>query len=224
MSTQPEEAPKFNFSLDVDSYSPEVVAEQVIWPLVDDLSRRDWRQESIPGAQMTMPGRVIHDGAEIDVILIASAELDDDIDEDETVKISFVELHIEEIRTGENRQLILGNALDEECAKYESVEDYMLADHLGMLRDFDHDDLVVKSSVIYSFNTEGNFTIDAYQRIETSHGNYLWTDSQETDEDDQKPEAVRRFLPRDIELITIALQGLYAPASLRMAMRTLPKQ
>lgn len=163
MSSLPEEAPDFNFSLVPEiQFDSERIAEEVLWPMVDLFSRdRSWRDVSWPGRETldTRRGRV--DGELLEVFLDAGTELAAEASDQSTTEpyLHTVTIGIESIVTDQRREQIFTRANSHPQLKLH--EKYI-------------DNYAFKIANQYYFDTSGNMAGTSRQLIEDADGGLYW--------------------------------------------------
>lgn len=202
------------------TYSGERFADEVVWPLADDYSRRDWREEAALGQVFLFPARGEHEGHNADVTLRVSTDLqvlpDEGLLEGEAdlAIVSTVSLRIALLMEAgdKRRKKVLKAAKFQVKQAFESDPDEYDAAQEALKATYD---LAVKKAYTYDFDSQGNIGIDETFIIDDEMGDVIWgVDAEDveplledlSDEEDPDDEIVLE--PEDMELLASALRIL----------------
>jgi hypothetical protein len=190
----PGELPEFDFnSVEQPYYDPEIIADEAVWPLVDELWRGDWRAEAFPGHVLHFPKSGMVAGKKVDVTITAEQSSAEEAGE----LLGEVEITIEEVVSGPERQFIIEAAHD---------------DDPELMKSLDTINLAVKQAVSYAFNTAGEAEIDIYRLIEDPNSkDPFWVMGVMTLVDDEKFVNDIKFHDHDITALGDAFAVLGAP-------------
>jgi len=154
--------------LEAPHFDSEDVANTAIWPVVDKLSRRNWRQNAYPGLDFQFP---YHDEGEeglIDINLVACCEavpVDSDEYEDGIGFVCSATLEIQVTAEDALREHIIDSAYDAwTTINSQTAEDYL------------REELVAKTAVSYTFNMDGEVFVSSTQEVSSIYdGELLWS-------------------------------------------------
>jgi hypothetical protein len=163
MAAHPENFNAFDFG-PIKTYPAEAVAEKIVWPLVDELWRGDWRVESNDGDEFQFPKSGKHNGRILDVRLDADCNggIDEDGEPFDVVRSATV--YIEQHTRPASRSFLLAAAkkaaqeLQNMAKDIEGLEEYAWPDG-------NEDLFVVKSGSMYAFDTSGDWEGAHYRSI-----------------------------------------------------------
>lgn len=160
MATEPGEMPTFDFGPE-RAYNAELIAEQVVWPLVNKHCDGDWRQESEDKDVLTFSKRKMHQGRMLYVELAADCEkLYIDDDQPEVIRTAM--LYLEEVAIEPGRTILLEAA---RIAFSEGTHESAGFDE-WLWPDGDESHFVVKKCAAYLFDTDGDWDAKPYRRVE----------------------------------------------------------
>lgn len=167
MAATPEDTPIFDFG-PIRTYSPEVVAARVIWPVINELWRGDWQTETRDGNEFHFPKRGTFDGRLYDIELEAEANDQARGDEVEKKMLYSASLYIEEEVKGIGRAIMLAAAKAgaEEHAADEDEDEEDADPERWLWPEGDEDLFIARNGVVYSFHTDGDSDIEFYRAIE----------------------------------------------------------
>lgn len=152
-------------ALEAPHFDPDKIAERLIWPVVDDLWRGDWRNRSFPGIPFQFPRSGKRNGQILDVCLIAASEYPESGDEDDGM-LCCVTIDIQTVVTDALREHILEK----------TFEDWGDA-RVDYLNGYTEDDLVTKTSVAYVFQSGEVIALSSQQVNDERDGGVLWSSS-----------------------------------------------
>jgi hypothetical protein len=191
-------------------YDPEIIANEAVWPLLNNLWQGDWQKEAFPGQSFEFPKAGVDETNQmLDIRLIAEQALDDGVETGETELCSETSIIVDEIVQDPRRTLIIKNLIQNYPSAFEVC---------------DIDKLIVRRGVSYSFDTDGNSDIDVYQEVESIEGNVLWHslasyEEGENEEDEEVGgdmfyEQEVKFRDHDIDTLKTAFKFLGASVGL----------
>jgi hypothetical protein len=163
MASFPAESADFNFGPE-RIYSPQLVAEKVMWPLVAGVWGGDWLKDSEDGFELVFPKKGVHSGR------LLSVQIDADYDEfndiyGEKSGIHSATLSVEETASGDRSKFLL-RAAKTAMENYIEDEDHDDEDNgLFLWPEGDEDDFVIIEGVMYSFDTDGDWYTELYRGI-----------------------------------------------------------
>jgi hypothetical protein len=225
MSVNPGENPNFDIDFGpMRSYSPEQIAEQLVWPLVDAVWWNDWRRYSHIGNQFHVSKRGVGlGGQQIDVTLSAYHDLErlSSGDDDGIPILSTAILDIEPIVIDERRDFILASAMADE----------------PKINEWNDEHTTVKVGTAYKFYSDGEYAIQTGQTVEDIDGEAAWTkedddeesESYATEDEDFSDEILFEtivppsILDHDMEMISAGLYIFNAPAAIIKALHLIKK-
>jgi hypothetical protein len=212
MTYRPGEGGDFEFNLEVpQAVDPEVLAEYVLWPMVDSYWRGDWREVSALTDNLEVRKLGSIEGQQYDVGLFASNDVWE-VDEDTETglgKLATVVIDVQTLVTDGRRDVLLSSAREDIGKRIENGR--MLNDETIELldEDMDPDDLCFKVAATYSIDTDGDVEIDIDQSIEDVTGNIIWykepssdeNDADDNEDDPDDEESTKIIYPRPIQAI-----------------------
>ena len=147
-------------------YNPSLLAETVIWPLVDTLWRGNWREESQDGYAFQFPKQGSYKGRTLEVQLEADCDDYQAVDDLPEKIVRSATLYIEEASTDVNRKIILEAARVAAQESSEYFDDDDDEDEPCAWPEGGDDDLVVMKGALYSFDTEGDWFVELYRAVQ----------------------------------------------------------
>lgn len=186
-------------SFELKYYSPEQIADWLIWPIVDHLWGGDWRQEATPGSVFKFPKSASHDGSMISVELAADCMLEQEegryqLDEP---AVHEVELEIAVTEAEVIRDLLFSNIPSDQ---WESVMEGVDQDSLTALR----------CTTFYFTDQDSELTysdIDEARVLQDPNGDAKWIlDLREDTDDTDFPEL--KFREYDLDALAFAMRLL----------------
>lgn len=209
MSVTPDGGSPFDYDLGLERvgqlphYDPEAILERAVWPTVNHLWRCDWREDARLGQNLAFPATGAFNNTLFDISLEVSCYGMRREDLDCSLLGHALTLAIKEDAPEEMRELIFHHASEVSPELTEALEDY--------------GGLVVKKGVIYSFDTEEEAEITAFQSIDDTEGDELWVSDrldehviEDMDDEEEAADVLFRFHLHDIENIAMALSILGA--------------
>jgi hypothetical protein len=158
------ETPQFDFGPE-KSYNPEMVAEQVVWPLVDYLWRGDWRVASQVGDELHIPKHGKHGDKILDVAL--EADCDEWTDDKGQKRINYgASLSIEEVTTNLSRDIALQAAKIAMTEFVDENDEDNEEDESELWPEGDEKDFIVRKGASYFFESDGYWNLELYRSIE----------------------------------------------------------
>ena len=226
MSRQGEPSPRdFDFTVDVADqltyYDPERIAEEAVWPAVDEIWGGDWRGEAKAGHKLRFPSSGVHDHVELTVNLKAFCfllERGEVTEPDITKGVAVIELE-ERVSPAEEARII------NEARGFipETIDSYKE----GALR--------ATKGTCFTFDMEDGADINAFLVVEDLAGNIVWSsedyeeweaDVPSADEADEELVIAEEdgFTVEDVERIAVALSIIGAPEQCLKALEALKQE
>jgi hypothetical protein len=216
MSSVPGEVPEFNIDLGPEkTYAPEVIADKIMWPVVDAFWHGNWREDSIPKQEFTFPKVGQHNGAMLDVELNADCELSEDM-----ISRS-VSLAVEEILTGDIRAFTLARIKQQYEQEVEEWEDNDEED-ADEWPEGDEERFIIRCGVGFTFEEDGNWYINLYHAVEGPYERLVvYPNDADNSPEDLKDmsQLSQRIREHDLEMMEVAFEILGAPEEITHALQ-----
>lgn len=246
MSTH-SEMPRFQF----DSFSAEEVAEKVMWPLIDDVWRDDWREHSVVASDPfryprrgVIPDRIVvrntlPSSEYADSVLLASTIAGEgDVDEfGVPLRESYVSLLLKLYVDADAKDAMINRAIQEEENTSEEPEEseededehaeLVVVEGVNYINNYDDpgDELLAVISTEFMFDSSGGAEIARKQWLAEPDGTLVWTPSMVVDKDDSDAigsvYSPEAFTRTDVDLIEAGLYIFKAPEAIIRALRAI---